>query len=327
MVIVYVATLAALASCDSIPFLSATPTPTPFSLSSSPLAPPSVTAPNDATLQGLRLHALDLINEDRRKQGVAPVQLADDASAQQHAEDMLRNFYLAHWDTGGMKPYMRYTIAGGTGAVAENVAYSGTQDPNDIDRYRRLDPKETIAKLEYLMVYDDADSNWGHRDTILNSQHQYVSIGVAYTDTRLAMVQHFENRYVTFTSAPTIQSGVLSLAGSVDAAAGDIKSVDLYYAPPPQTLTHDELLAKPHSYKVGDGETPAVHILPPPPRGFRYTDLGPTDVIAGVWSQSNSTFDIQAQVGRLVSAPGVYTVLLWAEGMKSPLTTISLFVE
>ena len=86
---------------------------------------------------------------------------------------MFNNFYLSHWDTDGLKPYMRYTLAGGVNYEGENSAYSGwwdkTQDPN---LYIEIDPKQELSDLEYQMMYDDAASNWGHRDNILNKWHK-----------------------------------------------------------------------------------------------------------------------------------------------------------
>ena len=39
--------------------------------------------------------------------------------AQSHAESMIDGCYSSRWDDRGLKPYMRYSLAGGVGANAE----------------------------------------------------------------------------------------------------------------------------------------------------------------------------------------------------------------
>ncbi|MSQ22287.1 MAG: CAP domain-containing protein [Dehalococcoidia bacterium] len=186
---------------------------------------------------------LHLINADRKKAGLVPVKLGTNPAAQQHADDMLANFYLGHIDSGGMKPYMCYTLAGGLGSNGENAGYAGTQDPNDRANYALLDPKAHLASLEFGMMYDDASSDWGHRDNILRPEHQYVNIGIAYNRTRLALSQQFEEMYLNFSQAPRLQDGTLTLAGTLDPSVGSLYSIDVYYDPPPTAYNHAQLLS------------------------------------------------------------------------------------
>ncbi|MBI3743306.1 MAG: CAP domain-containing protein, partial [Chloroflexi bacterium] len=277
-----------------IPVPTATPSPTPTS-TPTPAATPTPRAtptPSSAQLQQLRQYAVDLINTDRRTAGLPPVQLSANAAAQGHADDMFANFYLAHWDTGGMKPFMRYTLAGGTGSMAENVAYSGPQDPNDRRLFVTLDPRTEIAAREHGMVYDDAASNWGHRDNILAPQHQFVSIGIAYTTTRLAFAQHFEDNYVTCAQPMRVQGQTFTAQCTLDASVGTLASIDVYYDASPTPLTHDQLLAKPHFYSIGESASPTFRILPPPPSGYTYTNLPSNALVAQGYNTSGTSFII-----------------------------------
>ena len=63
---------------------------------------------------------LQLINEERVRAGVAPVVLGDNIAAQLHAESALENCFSSHWGINGLKPYMRYSLAGGYQSNAEN---------------------------------------------------------------------------------------------------------------------------------------------------------------------------------------------------------------
>ena len=56
---------------------------------------------------------LELINRERRKAGLPEVTLGSNRAAQLHAEAMLADCFSSHWGMDGLKPYMRYTLAGG----------------------------------------------------------------------------------------------------------------------------------------------------------------------------------------------------------------------
>src|SRR4030067_3142957 len=124
-----------------------------------PNTPPPITLPETLSHEELVTYALSLINSDRTAKGLQNVTLSSIDFGQRHAEDMLEKNYFSHWDMKGLKPHMRYTLAGGTEAVSENIAaYIGGID---------TDLKTALKNLEWSMMYDDASSQWGHRDNIL----------------------------------------------------------------------------------------------------------------------------------------------------------------
>ena len=57
---------------------------------------------------------LDLINEERVKRGLNPAFMGSNAAAQAHADNLLETCTLSHWDSDGLKPYMKYSQAGGS---------------------------------------------------------------------------------------------------------------------------------------------------------------------------------------------------------------------
>ena len=67
---------------------------------------------------------LNLINEERRKAGVPEVTLGSNRAAQLHAEASLAGCFSSHWGMDGLKPYMRYTLAGGQQSNGENLSGS-----------------------------------------------------------------------------------------------------------------------------------------------------------------------------------------------------------
>ena len=70
-------------------------------------------SPATLSLAEMKTFLLDLINNVRGDQGLEPVAMGTNTAAQDHAEEMLGFSFLSHWGLGGLKPYMRYTQAGG----------------------------------------------------------------------------------------------------------------------------------------------------------------------------------------------------------------------
>jgi len=300
----------------STPPTTSTPSPTPTP------TPSAVTSEH----QELVLYALELINQDRADYGLAPVELGDNEAAQKHAEDMLENRYLSHWDLNGTKPYMRYTQCGGIGYVGQNAAYYGSfyYEPYAMT----LDPKESIDYLEYSMMYNDAASGWGHRDNILDKWHNKVNIGIAYDRTTVTLVQDFEDDYINWNIFPYCENGYLSLSG--ETSLGEVQSIAINYDTPPQPLTKEQLLNPPYDGSYTYGES-WVYVIPPPPPETYYPTLESDMIQASKWSSpSSGSFDISANISTFLKhGDGVYTIVIWAEinGEDLPLTTYSIFIE
>jgi hypothetical protein len=272
------------------------------------------------TIEELRTYALQLINEDRALNDLNPVQMGNNSAAQTQAEDMLRNHFLSHWGSDGSKPYMRYTIAGGNGSVSENAAYTGFYYYES--NAAKIDAKTEIRKQEYSMMYDDASSNWGHRDNIIDKWHNKVNIGIAYDDTNIALVQDFEDDYILWKIPITYNNSILQMEGNT--TLGSIQSIALYYDPPLQHLTQSELLDSSHSGSYGLGPE-AGYIIQSP----YYMETIPY-VNAYRWTVDNSgSFSIAANIKSLLSkGSGIYTVCIWAKinGEDLILTSHSIFI-
>ena len=61
-----------------------------------------------------------------KKNGEIEVTLTDNTVAQKHADELLFTCMTSYWSHNGLKPYMRYSVAGGEGGVMENVRVLGT---------------------------------------------------------------------------------------------------------------------------------------------------------------------------------------------------------
>ena len=322
-----------------IPTATARPRPTPIPPTATPLPPTPVppTAPPPPThtprpsaedrLAKLRQYALGLINKDRADHGLPPVTLGSNDAAQHHAEDMLEHDYFGHWWADGRKPYMVYSQYGGTSYAAENAATSGFTNRqwnakgcnNFLVNCIVSTPEKAIADLQWRMMYDDASSNWGHRDNILRATHRAVNIGIASNGRRVTFVQHFQGGAAIATEPPKLSDGRhLSLKIQKMETGITIGGlVSIYYDPLPVPISAAENDAL-NSYCLGGGATTAcgdsvVDILAPPPPGTFYTNLGGNKVVAQTWQETPTTFTLYADIGSHLPGHGVYTVVVWRD--------------
>jgi uncharacterized protein YkwD len=182
--------------------------------------------------------ALDEINQDRHKHNLESVELGTNTAAQNHATDMFELKYFSHWNSAGVKPYVTYTQSGGRNYVQENIAVSWCEG-----LVCNLDPLKQIEKLEYSMMYDDAGSNWGHRNAILNPHATHVSIGLSYDSHNLYYVQHFETNLMNWQEFILSQDGILTIIGNLPKEY-EINSITIFEDPKTKFVSADELKTK-----------------------------------------------------------------------------------
>ncbi len=277
-------------------------------------------------------YALGLINQDRASNGSGPVSLGYNQAAQQHADSMLYYGYFSHYDTQGYKPYMRYSLLGGTGADTENVAYFYYSVPH----FLSTDSVESAIKdLEHSMVYNDsACCANGHRYNILNPLHNVVSIGVAYDGNTVYFDEEFENDYVnltfTISSASSSNPYYVTMEGAPTHTVAAPNSLYIAFDNTPQPATQAQLNSAPHEYGPG---TLVGGVLPKQ----CFSGLcGPcnqfssgTTVCADTWKFTPSAVDIAFPLEPFVKnyGPGVYTLyLITGSGLDSAITSFCVFV-
>ncbi len=337
------------------PNLTSTFTPAP-----TPRPTPSLTLVSAELLKQRREHMLGLINEARSEYGYPPVILGSNSAAQQHPEAMLANNFTGHWGIDGLNPNMRYTLAGGTNYMGENVAGAILQAGVD---YRPRNAQTSLTKHHQGLMQSP-----GHRKNILNKWHKKVSLGIACNRFSCALVQNFEGDYVEFVEKPFISDSVLRFAGELKGNFQFHGNVHIWYDQPPHPLTLGQLDAT-YSYLVG--QEPATFLLEPAPAGSFYSaaDLRPTSyfwqagtdpytvdpdkprrssipfrvglpvprskvvpwTVADTWEVDATSFRIEADISEVIEdlGPGEYTVLIWGAngGETVHLNNYSIFLE
>lgn len=208
---------------------------------------------------------LDLVNQVRTVEGLQPVELGDNAAAQIHAEGALSGCYASHWDSDGLKPYMRYSLAGGYQSNSEN-SHGLDYCIKSSDGYSRIGDIDR----EIREAVDGWTTSSGHRRNMLSPSHRKLNVGLAWDTYNFLAYLHFEGDYVRFERLPDIQDGTLTFSGELlngsrlnDSSA---LSVQLYYDPPPHSLTGGQL-ARTYCYDQG---LRVASLRSPLPPGWSY---------------------------------------------------------
>ena len=309
-----------------------------------------------STTESNKEYLVLLINQDRAAAGLTAVTFGANTAAQDHAEEMLERSYLSHWGMNGLKPYMRYRLAGGTGYEAENV--SGIDSPlKEGALYTRISVQTELAATQNGFM-----TSPGHRENILNPWHQMVNLGIACNQYTCAVVQQFESNYVEFDREPAFVSGRLAVSGRT-LSPFTFHSLGVWYERSPHPLSLGQLDVT-YCYSVGD--IPAAVVRPPLPLNSYYPDDSayyeweacedpyladaqsprapdplPASttvrsttvplVTADEWEVEERDFTVEADLSQVLSnnGSGVYTVLVWGEAEGDPviISKYPIFVD
>ncbi len=257
--------------------------------------------------QGLAQYVLVLINQDRSSLGVQAVNLSVVPSGQQHANSMLFFGYFSHWDTQGLKPYMRYSLLNGTGAVFENVAWQ-TQSPS---RYASLDDlKSALVEMNVQMMYDDSSFNWEHRSNILDPNHGSVSLGISYDEHNMYLVEDFENTFINLTSPLGLSDGVLQIEGTTPSTL-DLTVAAVYMDATPANISVSALRQDAQYTASYDLGKEIGIVLPPSDYGI----TGPPGTLSAnalTWQTGPGLVNLTLPMEPFIASfgRGVYTVYL-----------------
>ena len=309
--------------------------------------------PEAERLAELRLHMLELINHERSSRGLVAVAMAYNEGAQLHAEDLVENRYMSHWNLRGETPSMRHTWAGGHDYSAENLSFRRVLDaPAGF-----CAPPVSEQALDGVMA--GLMDSPGHRDNILRPHHREVNIGIANSCHAMAVAQVFEGEYVRFSQPPELTEGRLAMAGQVVSGAelNDRTQVAVTWDPPLADYTRGQVT---QTYCHSPGR-PVAYILRPLPSGFYWLEdesremdwercPAPRDadpnlqlpqdravieqlsqriregylirekvdvalVAADIWQAETGLFRIEADLNRVIQThgPGIYSMMLWGE--------------
>ncbi|HXA17933.1 MAG TPA: CAP domain-containing protein [Thermoanaerobaculia bacterium] len=286
----------------------------------------------DETRMTLRAELVRLINHDRAKFGLSPVQLDAQASAiaDAYCRAQIRNGTTGHFTTDGEAPYMRYSFGGGNDGVSENAAaWSANYGFSDRALY------DMMRRSEAAMMAEVAPHD-GHRRTILDPAATHVGIGLAWERGELRMTQEFIRRYINWTRPlPRRVSSAQPILCSGSAVKGyDTEAISVHHEPLPQPMaavTANRI----QSYSLPDSRR---EYLPRLKGKFtRRIDGGFEEVTEQYSDGRRGDFQVApdghfAFAIPLPDGPGIYTVVVWvrrhgSSGEAFPASNVSIRVD
>jgi len=259
----------------------------------------------DKTIKEIRANLLEMINEERAVENVQRVALDDFATevATKHAWDMIRGEFTSHWGRDGLKPYHRYSFAGGTDATAENVSAA-----DNTWSMKGHDLKQDTAYL-HVRLYQEKPPYDGHHKTILAPQHTHVGLGIVVHDLRLRLVELFVARYVQVKPLTRAAKPGAQIFFEAKVRSGyEMKNIEVFYEPIPDA-PEIGWLRVPRSYALPSESRVLRRKLPPP---YMYADgqQGTVEIF------NDGSF--AAPVKLFKNTPGIYTIVTWITGNNSP---------
>jgi uncharacterized protein YkwD len=221
--------------------VQATPSPDTIALADSSRRP-NASAISGFQPTSLAQQMVTHINQDRQAHGLPPVVWDEVAAvaARSHAQEMVTYNYFGHWNSQGLGPDHRYTLAGGQHIAAENLhIFSYTFSDG---RGAPIENWPEIIEQAQLGLMNSP----GHRATILDPAHTHVGIGMAYDagQGRLTLAQLFTRQYVQLSRPLPLEAALgqsIVIQGEVMGVVVSEALLNLAYEPFPQPLTRDFL--------------------------------------------------------------------------------------
>ena len=252
-------------------------------------------------LDQLRRNILELINEERSVEKVPGLQLDELATtvATRHAEEMATGEFASHWGLDGLKPYQRYSFAGGFHATQENVSAADNTWSMKFD-----DLKQDTSYL-HVRLYQEKPPNDGHRKTILAPHHTHVGIGLAVHKLRLRLVELFVAKHVEMDPVPRTAKSqtTVQLSGKLLKYSNRLSVIEVFYEPLPSP-PEMSWLRQARSYSLPDESRVLRPLLPQP---YTYADREPGVI------EISSSGEFQVPINLFKQSPGIYTIVCWVK--------------
>ena len=265
-----------------------------------------------------REQLLTQVNAERASAGLSFLELDDLACqvANRHARDMATGEFLSHWGSDGRKPYHRYSFAGGTAALRENVSSA-----DNIQSVTRAGVLKDLYEMHQSMI-DETPPNDGHRKTILFRWQTHVGFGIAMDGRRLRLDELYLSRYVEMDPVPrqVKTKARVPIGGKLIYQNHVVNGIEVFYEPLPSPPLID-WLREARSYGMPEVTN---RILPRLPSRFFYPDGSNGSI------EIDSSNRFRVRVG-LSKKPGINTIMVWIKagltGTAFPATQICIRVE
>lgn len=273
---------------------------------------------SEVDIPAAREQLLTQVNAERAHFGLNLLELDDLACrvASEHARDMVTRQFLSHWGSDGRKPYHRYSFAGGTDALRENVSSA-----DNIQSLTRTGILKDLYEMHQSMI-DEKPPQDGHRKTILFPWQTHVGFGLAMNGRSVRLDELYLARYVEMDPVPR-QAKLdtrMPLKGKLLHLNHLLNGVEVYYEPLPSPPTI-EWLRELRSYGMPEV---TEQLRPRLPDMLFYPDGGHGSIDI----DSSNRFRTRVSLSK---KPGINTIVVWIKtgqnGTAFPTNQICIRVE
>jgi len=156
---------------------------------------------------------LDYLNKLRKENGVPPVNYANTGTANLRVNYMLKENLFSHYDKEGKIPIYYFTSTGNYYGAEESLGFSHSDSLYFKDGVVAL---KQGKQLIYNMIYHDEDSDWGHRDSLLDPCFNYADVSIAWNERNLFLDIIMVSAWIKWINKPNFSNGIFSIKGEVN---------------------------------------------------------------------------------------------------------------
>lgn len=178
------------------------------------------------------------INGQRREAGVRPLAYCTRAAraGDLFCREAAEKEFSGHWDLEGRPPYLRWALAGGVDAHAENFS-SRTRTPGPLD-----EPMENLLLDAHARFMAERPPHDGHRRTVLDPAFTCVGIGAAIRGGEFRMTEEFVRQALDWVEIPygPVPAGTAAPFAARMPIGWNVAAVEVGFEPPPRPMTREE---------------------------------------------------------------------------------------
>jgi len=254
--------------------------------------------------------AFDALNRYRVENSVPPVEFTQLRTSLYRALYMYNNSLFSHYDKEGRHPTYYFTsLDGGIYGVEENLHMSECPGGACIK-----DAAREAERAIYSMVYEDAESDWGHRDSLLNPCNNKASIAVVWDSYRFYLVVYMVSDWAEWIERPHYADGTFSLRGYLRLPpTASFYGIFIYRDVPNPDYV------KRRSYSIGKLY---AGVLPPDYRG-RYQDIATIYADRYIIRQEGSRWYVDIAFRFTPSDEALYTIAMFSRSPGIKWTPLS----
>jgi hypothetical protein len=144
---------------------------------------------------------VDYLNSLRKENGIPSVNYANSGTSNLRARYMLDHNLFSHYDLEGVHPGYYFTKTSNYYGGEESIGMTFYGRPVLRDGVQVM---REAKRILYRMLYEDEESNWGHRDSLLDPCFNYSDISVAWDSRRIFVVVTMISAWVDWVIDPQV---------------------------------------------------------------------------------------------------------------------------